>query len=99
MAMEGDRIAIFFHPAGSPPLERLVPESRSNGGSMSRAAANPSIAPSLPASGSPPQPSSDSPPRVPTLDELYELTSEPDRRVVIQGVDWPFYEQLVDSMP
>lgn len=37
--------------------------------------------------------------RVPTLDELRELTSEPDRRVVIRDVDWAFYEQLVDSIP
>jgi Uma2 family endonuclease len=36
---------------------------------------------------------------VPTLNELYELTSEPDHRHVIPGVDWAFYEQLVDSIP
>jgi len=66
---------------------------------MSQAAANPSSAPSQPPSGSPPQPPSGSPLRVPTLDELYEWTSEPDHRVVIQGVDWAFYEQLVDSIP
>ena len=47
-----------------------------------------------------PHPSPDVPPRsIPTLDELYAWTSEPDRRVVIQGVDWAFYEQLVDSIP
>jgi hypothetical protein len=38
-------------------------------------------------------------PRVPTLDELRELTSEPERRVVIRDVDWAFYEQLVESIP
>jgi Uma2 family endonuclease len=27
------------------------------------------------------------------------MTSEPDERVVIRGVDWAFYEQLVDSIP
>jgi Uma2 family endonuclease len=27
------------------------------------------------------------------------MTSEPDERVVIPGVDWAFYEQLVDSIP
>jgi len=36
---------------------------------------------------------------VPSLDELYEMTSEPDERFVIRGVDWGFYEQLVDSIP
>jgi Uma2 family endonuclease len=36
---------------------------------------------------------------VPTLDELSEMTSEPDERFVIRGVDWAFYEQLVDSIP
>ena len=39
------------------------------------------------------------PRRVPTLDELHEMTSEPDQRAVIRGVDWAFYEQLVDSIP
>ena len=47
-----------------------------------------------------PSPSPDVPPRsIPTLDELYEWTSEPDHRVVIRGVDWNFYERLVDSIP
>ena len=47
-----------------------------------------------------PSPSPDVPPRaIPNLDELYAWTSEPDHRVVIRGVDWPFYEQLVDSIP
>jgi hypothetical protein len=36
---------------------------------------------------------------VPTLDDLYEMTSEPDERVVIRGMDWAFYEQLADSIP
>jgi Uma2 family endonuclease len=39
------------------------------------------------------------PRRVPTLEELYAMTSEPDQRAVIRGVDWAFYEQLVDSIP
>src|SRR4051794_38692065 len=47
-----------------------------------------------------PSPSPDVPLRsMPTLDELYEWTAEPDHRVVIRGVDWIFYEQLVDSIP
>jgi Uma2 family endonuclease len=33
------------------------------------------------------------------LEELSDWTSEPDERVVIRGVDWAFYEQLVDSIP
>jgi Uma2 family endonuclease len=37
--------------------------------------------------------------RVPSLDELYRLTEVPDRRVVFRGVDWAFYEELVDSLP
>jgi Uma2 family endonuclease len=36
---------------------------------------------------------------VPSLNELYAWTSEPDRRVVIRDVDWAFYEQLVASIP
>jgi Uma2 family endonuclease len=36
---------------------------------------------------------------IPSLDELYRMTSEPDKRVVIKDVDWAFYEQLVDSFP
>jgi len=36
---------------------------------------------------------------VPTLEDLYQMTSEPDERVVIRGVDWGFYEQLADSIP
>ena len=47
-----------------------------------------------------PSPSTDDPSRsIPSLDELRAWTSEPDHRVVIQGVDWAFYEQLVDSIP
>jgi len=37
--------------------------------------------------------------RVPSLDELERLTAVPDQRVVFRGVDWRFYEQLVDSIP
>ncbi len=36
---------------------------------------------------------------VPSLEDLYQMTSEPDKRVVIRSVDWAFYEQLVDSIP
>jgi hypothetical protein len=36
---------------------------------------------------------------IPSLDELYRMTSEPDQRVVIPDVDWAFYEQLVGSIP
>ncbi|MGZ3318090.1 MAG: Uma2 family endonuclease [Isosphaeraceae bacterium] len=36
---------------------------------------------------------------VPSLEDLYHMTSEPDERVVIRSVDWAFYEQLVDSIP
>jgi Uma2 family endonuclease len=36
---------------------------------------------------------------LPTLEQLYQWTSEPDQRVVIRGVDWTFYEQLVESIP
>jgi Uma2 family endonuclease len=37
--------------------------------------------------------------RVPTLDELEQLTAVAERRVVYRGVDWSFYERLVDSIP
>jgi Uma2 family endonuclease len=37
--------------------------------------------------------------RVPSLDELRRLTDIPDRRVVFRGVNWAFYERLVDSIP
>jgi Uma2 family endonuclease len=47
----------------------------------------------------PPRPPDVPPRRVPTPDELHAMTSEPDDRVVIRGVDWDFYEQLVDSIP
>jgi Uma2 family endonuclease len=47
-----------------------------------------------------PSASAGAPPRsVPSLDELYAWTAEPDHRVVIRGVGWPFYEQVVDSIP
>jgi Uma2 family endonuclease len=36
---------------------------------------------------------------VPTLADLERLTAVPERRVVYRGVDWSFYEQLVDSIP
>jgi Uma2 family endonuclease len=36
---------------------------------------------------------------VPTLEELERLTAVPERRVVFRGVNWSFYEQLVDSIP
>jgi Uma2 family endonuclease len=36
---------------------------------------------------------------VPSLDKLRRLTDVPDRRVVFRGVDWAFYEQLMDSIP
>jgi Uma2 family endonuclease len=44
-------------------------------------------------------PATTNPTTIPSLDELYEMTSVPDHRVVIRGVDWAFYEQLVDSIP
>lgn len=47
----------------------------------------------------PPAPISTSPSSVPTLEQMYEMTSVPERRVVMRGVDWAFYEQLVDSIP
>ncbi len=36
---------------------------------------------------------------VPSLDVLRWLTAVPEQRVVIHGVDWSFYEELVDSIP
>ncbi len=36
---------------------------------------------------------------IPSLEQLYEMTSIPDERVVIPDVDWTFYERLVDSIP
>ncbi len=36
---------------------------------------------------------------VPSLDEIRRLTAIPERRVVYRGVDWAFYEGLVDSIP
>ena len=35
--------------------------------------------------------------RVPSIEELQRLTEVPERRVVFRGVDWTFYDQLVDS--
>jgi Uma2 family endonuclease len=36
---------------------------------------------------------------VPSLEELERLTEVPERRVVYRGVDWSFYERVVDSIP
>jgi Uma2 family endonuclease len=36
---------------------------------------------------------------VPSLEEIERLTAIPDRRVVFRGVDWSFYERLVDCIP
>ena len=36
---------------------------------------------------------------VPSLEELERLTAIPERRVVYRGVDWAFYDRLVDSIP
>jgi hypothetical protein len=36
---------------------------------------------------------------IPSLNELYRITAQPDQRVVIRDVDWSFYEKLVDSIP
>src|SRR5262249_37881889 len=58
---------------------------------MSSVTTPPSVVPS-PSPGAAPRP-------IPSLDELYEMTSEPDHRVVIHGVDWTFYERLVGSIP
>jgi Uma2 family endonuclease len=35
---------------------------------------------------------------LPSLEELKRLTAVPERRVVFRGVDWSFYERLVDSI-
>ena len=37
--------------------------------------------------------------RVPSLEELERLTRVPEQRVVFRGVDWAFYDRLVDSIP
>jgi Uma2 family endonuclease len=58
---------------------------------MSSATTDPAV------SSSPP--TLESPQTIPTLEQLYRWTSEPDRRVVIRDVEWTFYEQLVDSIP
>ncbi len=39
------------------------------------------------------------PPHLPAIEQLYQMTSVPEERVVIRDVDWAFYEQLVDSIP
>src|SRR5262245_13464643 len=49
--------------------------------------------------GTPSPPLPESPRSVPSLEELRQWTAEPDELVVIHGVDWAFYEQLVDSIP
>lgn len=41
----------------------------------------------------------ESPRSLPTLEQVYQWTSEPDQRVVIRDVDWDFYEQLIDAIP
>jgi Uma2 family endonuclease len=58
---------------------------------MNRVAIDPYVAP--------PEPLSFSALSVPSLDELYQKLCIPDRRIVIRGVDWAFYEHLVDSIP
>ncbi len=58
---------------------------------MSSATTNSSTAPSPPLAVAPRS--------VPTLEDLYQMTSEPDQRVVIRDVEWTFYEQLADSIP
>ncbi len=45
------------------------------------------------------EPISFPPHAVPSLGELYQKLTIPDQRHVIRGVDWAFYEQLVDSIP
>ncbi len=37
--------------------------------------------------------------RVPSFEEIQRLTAIPDQRVVFRGVDWAFYDQLVESIP
>lgn len=37
--------------------------------------------------------------RVPSLEELERLTEVPDQRVVFRGVEWAFYDRLVESIP
>jgi len=57
---------------------------------MSSATTNSSTVPSPPLAVAPRS--------VPPLEDLYQMTSKPDERVVIRGVDWGFYEQLADSI-
>lgn len=40
-----------------------------------------------------------SPRSVPTIEDLYQMTSEPDEGILFHDVDWSFYEQLLDSIP
>ncbi len=35
---------------------------------------------------------------MPTLEQLYEWTREPDHRVVIRGANWAFYERIIDVL-
>ena len=58
---------------------------------MNRVAIDPSVVPL--------EPMSFSALSVPSLDELYQKMCVPDGRVVIRGVDWAFYEHLVDLIP
>ncbi len=37
--------------------------------------------------------------RVPTLEQLLKWTSRHEGRIALRGVDWEFYERLVDSIP
>jgi Uma2 family endonuclease len=61
------------------------------GGTMSRATTEPSLPASSPLAGSSTS--------VPSFEELRRWTSEPDQRVVIRGVNWAYYEQLLESIP
>jgi Uma2 family endonuclease len=58
---------------------------------MSSSTTNPGAAPAII--------TGDSRQTIPCLEALDELTSEPGERVLIRGVDWEFYERLVDSIP
>jgi Uma2 family endonuclease len=59
---------------------------------MSPVSTNPLVVPSTSAIPGPVR-------SVPSLDELERKTSVPDERFVYRGVDWAFYERLVDSIP
>ena len=58
---------------------------------MSHATTDPLMPASSPVNGS-------SPP-LPSFEDLSRWTLDPDHRVVIRGVDWAFYERLVESIP